>query len=232
MTALPLQAVPDTQELELRAGAWPDRARALVVADDSAFVAASETLNEIKSLRKEIDATFDPIIKKAHEAHAEAIAQKRRHETPLAEAEQIIKRTLTVYRSEQERKAAEERRRLEDEARKREEERLLSEALDAEAAGEDEAAMQIIAEPIAPPPVRVAPPTPKVAGVQFRETWTFTCDSLLEVVKHVAAHPEDLNLLQLNTVAVRQMVNARKSLMKVPGIRVYSEKTVAAGGRR
>lgn len=231
MSALPIE-VEDTKELELRANAWPDRARAIVIADDRTFIAAGELVNEIKSLRKEIDSTFDPIIQKAHEAHREALAQKKRHEAPLAEAELIIKKSLNVYRTEQERKADDERRRLEDEARKREEERRLEEAQELQDAGDIQAAEEVISEPIAPPPVRVAPPTPKVAGVQFRETWTFAVENLHQLVQHVAAHPEDLNLLQANTTAIRQMVNARKTACRIPGVRVWSEKNVAAGGRR
>lgn len=230
MSALPIEV--ETKDLEVRALAWPDRARAIVISDDQTFIAAGDFVTEIKSLRKEIDSTFDPIIAAAHKAHQEAISQKRRHEAPLAEAEMIIKKSLTIYRDAQERRAAEERRRLEDEARKREEDRRLAEAQELQDSGDVAAADEIISEPIAPPPVKVAPITPKVASVQFRETWQFSIENLHELVKHVAAHPEDLNLLQANTTAVRQMVNARKSACRIPGVKVWSEKSVAAGGRR
>jgi hypothetical protein len=228
MSAMPVEVA----ELEVRALAWPDRARAIVIADDATFVSAGDLLGEIKSLRKEIDATFDPIISKQYEAHREAIGQKKRHETPLIDAEAIIKRSLGTYREEQERERREEQARLQEEARRREEDVLLAAALEAERDGDAAAAEEIISTPVAPPPVSVAPPTPKVAGVQFREVWTFGVMSLAGLVKHVAAHPEDINLLTPNMPAIRQLVNSRKSACRIPGVKVWVEQQVAARSSR
>lgn len=230
--ALQLVTSPDTTDLQAEGSALVTRAHALVITDDTTYKTAVAFMNDCAGRRRAIVEKFADPKKKAHEAHKSICALESELLTVVDRAEREAKKRIGDYAAEQQRRAEAERRRLEDEARKREEDRRLAEALDAEEAGDEETAMEIISEPIAPPPVHIAPATPKVAGVQFRETWTFECTSLLDVVRHVAAHPEDVNLLQLNTVAVRQMVNARKSLLKVPGIRVYSEKTVAAGGRR
>jgi hypothetical protein len=218
-------------ELETKARAWPDRARAAVIVDDATFLAAGQLTTEIKALRKEIAETFNPIITKAHEAHQEALAQKKRHETPLIEAEGIIKRALSDYDTERQRKADEERRRLEAQARALEEERLLADAIAAEQDGDGEAADQILAEPVVLAPVATIAPA-KAEGISFREDWTFELVSIVDVARHVAEHPEDANMLTLNTSAVRQMVRARKNLFRVPGIRAYATKTVAATARR
>lgn len=69
--------------------------------------------NVIKALKKEMDDTFDGIIAKAHAAHKEAVAQKKRHYEPLEAAERLIKQKMGLYLDEQ------ERHRLIEEARQR-----------------------------------------------------------------------------------------------------------------
>src|SRR5690348_1541007 len=61
----------NANEVTQQALTWPDRARALKVSTSESYIEAGELLKGIKALRKEVDATFDPIIGKAHEAHKE-----------------------------------------------------------------------------------------------------------------------------------------------------------------
>jgi hypothetical protein len=80
--------------------------------------------NVIKALKKEMDDTFDGIIAKAHAAHKEAVAQKKRHYEPLEAAERQIKQKMGVYLDEQ------DRLRREEEARQRQEaERIRAAAI-------------------------------------------------------------------------------------------------------
>lgn len=228
--ALQLVDRPDTTDLSTEASVLVIEARSLEIVDDASYSRAVEFMNGCADLRKKITAKFTEPKRKAHEAHKSLCTWEAEELQPVDLAEREAKKKIATYRDEQERKRQEEERRLRDEARKREEERLLAEAFDAESDGDHAAAAEIISAPIATPPVHVAPATPK-AAVSFREEWKFELVSILEVAKHVAAHPEDANLLQLNTVAVGQMVRARKSLFKVSGIRAYSSSTVAAGRR-
>jgi gas vesicle protein len=220
---------PSPAELETRVVAWPDRARELRIVDDKTMEQAGELLREIKTLRREVDTTFDPIVSKAHEAHKEACAQKKRHAQPLDEAEDILKRSLASYREEQERRAEEERRRLEEEARQLEGEQRFAEMEAALDAGDEQAAEEIVARPVlvAPPLVRIAKPQ----GVSYREEWKFEVTSLRALVMHCAKNPADLNLLIPNPTAIRQLVNARKSGCQIPGVRVWKGTGVAAKGR-
>jgi hypothetical protein len=230
MTATPLLIEETVKpDLTLVVQSWPDRARAIVIETDDDATKAAELLNDVKKLRGEVDASFNPIITKAHEAHKEALAQKKRHSDPLDEAERVLKATLNVFRQQQERKALEERRRLEEAARKLEEEQRLAE-VDAALAADDEVA----AEEIIQRPMQVAAPKVaafKPAGVTYREKWTFEVTSLTELVKHCAAHPEDINLLAPNTTAIRALVLARKKSFTVPGLRAWDEGNVAASRR-
>src|SRR5690606_19711824 len=98
----------EIQAVETKALSVPDQAKLIQITDDESFQKAGVLLLSIKDIRKEIDRTFDPIVKKAHEAHKEAVAQKKRVEAPLVEAEGIIKPRILKYQQEQERKRREE----------------------------------------------------------------------------------------------------------------------------
>jgi hypothetical protein len=223
---------PDTAELEAEGSALVLRAQSLEITDDESYTAAVQFMNDCVTRRRVIADKFAKPKRDAHAAHKSICALEAELLLVVDKAEREAKRRLAAYKLEQERRAEEERRRLEAEARRIEEERILAEAQEAQDAGEVDEAEAIISEPIAPPPVRVAPPVPKIAGVSFRESWQFEVTSLMDLVRHVAAHPEDANLLQANTSAIRSLVISRKSLCKIPGVRVWNEQAVASRGPR
>jgi DNA repair exonuclease SbcCD ATPase subunit len=86
-------------------------AKALTVSSDAELVIAKEVVQTIKTFQKEVDSTFDPIIERAHVTHKEALAQKKKHMDPLAEAEKRIKQLIGDYLTlvENERKKEAER---------------------------------------------------------------------------------------------------------------------------
>jgi hypothetical protein len=174
-SALALVTTDPVDELKTQALTWPDRAHAALVVDQPTYITTGELLKGIKALSNQIDEHCDPNIARWHAGHKAAVAEKTTLKAPLTEAEGIIKRTLIAWTTEQERLRREEQRRLEELARKEEEERRLAEALAAEAAGDLDAASAIVEEAVvAPPPAVIVQSTvPKVAGISFRENWTF-----------------------------------------------------------
>ena len=211
----------EIKELETKALTVPDKARQIKVVDNDTYLAAGQMLVEIKGLRKEINSTFDPIIKKAYEAHREAKAQKTRAESPLIEAENIIKPALKNYDDEQERKRRQEEARLQEIARKQEEDRRLAEAAEIEKSGDKKLAEAVLAAPVEVAPVIVAKTAPKVQGISFTERWTFR-------VVNPALVPREF--MKLDEVKTGQYARAMKSAGKIPGIEIYSEKSVSGRG--
>jgi hypothetical protein len=227
----------EMNELETRAVTWPERARAMVITDAATYSAAAEALTGIKDLRREINEHHDPIIESAHRTHKLALAAKKKVSEPLEAAERIIKVSLVAYDEAEQRRAREEAERRLAEARRLEEEQRLADALDAEQAGDDELAEQIIAEPIIVAAPHVAAEVPKVAGVSFRETWVGECTDIAELICHIAgvrtlAHPEHIWFVQPNDKTISQQAKATRDRMKVPGIRFYARRDVAARGQR
>lgn len=244
-TALPTR--PDgAEEVEERALSMPERARELAIKDQGSFEQAAEFLLGVKALRREVDSTFDPVIASAFAAHKTAVAAKKKVEAPLADAEAIVKRGMGMYQLEQERMAREaaevarkERARLEAEARAREDEerkrlereaedRRLAEASEAEARGDAETAAKLLDAPLEPvfvapaAPAFVPPPMPepaKVEGVSFREAWNFA-------IENAAALPREYTMPDEKKIG--GVVRAMKGETKIPGVRVWSTKSVAA----
>ena len=233
MTTFPAPA-PDQereQALERQGRELIGAAEAIRITDDATYVGATDFLLQLKSSQRSI-VEFFAGMKSASYAAWRVICGK---ETNLLagpeEAERITKRKLSDWRADQQRRAAEEEARLQAEARKRDDDRRQAEALAAEAAGDHQAAEEIINEPAVELPVYVSPPVPKLRGISYRETWPFEVVDFGALVRHCAAHPEDTNLLQVNTAALRSMVTSRKSLTKIPGVKVWKQQDVAAGRR-
>lgn len=239
MAALDLVENPKAAEVTTQAIAWPDRARAIVVADDASYAAACETLKGIKALRQEVDATFDPIVKSAFTAHRTAVEQKRKAESPLTEAESIIKRTLGAYQQEQQRLADERRREEEKKAREEAETLALEQAAAMEREGHEfgdaalvEEAHALIERPIIAAPVAPAPrPTPAVSGISHRTTYSAEVTSFAALVQHIAKHPNLLPLLKVDQAALNAQARSLRESLSLPGVRLVKANTVAAGSR-
>lgn len=212
----------ETEAVTNKALTVPEQARAIKVVDAETYQQAGEVLIAIKGLRKEIGAAFDPIIKKAHEAHKEAKAQKDRAEAPLIEAENIIKPALAAYDREQERIRREEEERQREIARQAEEERRLREAEQAEKEGRNEEAQAIIEEPVYVPPVVLERTTPKVQGISMQKVWKFR-------IVNPALVPRDY--MTPDQVKIGGVVRATKGSIQIPGVEIYSDDIVKAGAR-
>jgi len=225
-------------DLQTQALTVADQASAIVVRDQASLTAANQFLLAVKALLKEIASTFDPIIDKAHQAHKEALEKKKKHEAPLLQAERIVKGLVGNYLQEEERKRREaeaEAYRVEQEKIRAEAEktRLADEALKkaaaAEAKGEGEKVDAILDRAAAkidkvdaaiPAPAPPPPPKPVTApGISSREVWLF------QVVDPDLVPRE---FMVVDESKIRRVVQAMKSGSKIPGVRVWSEKQIAA----
>jgi len=223
---------PEAMELERAAVSWPERAKALVVTDEQTLSLASDALAGIKSLRAKIEETFGPIIKRAYEAHREAVAQRKKVEAPLEEAERIIKGSVAAYLAEQERLRQEAERRAREEAERRAAEALERQIEDAESAGaspEDIEAMIDSAPTVVPV---VSEPRPrKPEGISVRTTYKAEVTDMLALVRWVASNNRYINLLSVNQSALNQLVRSLGPTAKIPGVRLVAQGTVAVRTR-
>lgn len=203
----------ERKKLIKKTGNVYEEAKALVIQDDDQFHVASDILQAIKGLQKEIDAHYDPAIKKAHDAHKAILEAKKKQSEPLKQAERILKSKIVTYHDEQERIRREEERKRQEELRKQEEERRLNEAIETG----DESALE---EPVVVPEVKVEDTT-KHKGISYSTIWKFR-------VKDKSKVPEEYKII--DEVKVGQVVRAMKENTSIPGIEAYPEKIARSGG--
>jgi len=219
---------PAEKALARQAASWPDRARALRVVDQPTYEQASEHLIGIKGLRASIEETFGPIIAKAHAAHKEAVAQRKKVEAPLEEAECILKKGISGYLAEQERLRREEERRLREAVELQAAAELEQRIEEAERSGAPVAEINAMIEQPLVVPAPVAPPrVQRVEGISMRETWRAEVVDKAALIRAAAVRPDLHALLEVNVPALNGMARALKSAMSIPGVRAVCETGVS-----
>jgi hypothetical protein len=207
--------------------------KAIEIVDTPSYERAGEFLKGIKTLRKKIAESLDPVIAKAHEAHKASVKLKKDHEAPLIQAEGLLKQRIGSYHDELERLRRLEEARLAKEAKEREEEARLEEAAALEAAGETEEAEKLLNDPPPPlPPPVAAVEQPKVAGVTHKVLYEAELFDLDKLIAAAHADPKSTarQLLAFDQKAANQMARASKGHLNVPGVRVKSKRSVSAAG--
>ena len=225
-------ADPEVQEVTAIALRVPDQAMAIpAIKSAEDYIRAGEILISLKEIRKKIEATFKPIKQRIDAAKKEVLDQERAADAPLKRAEDYLKPMIRSYDDEQDSIRRERERRLLEQGKRREEEERLAAALAAEAAGDKEAAQVIISEEVYVPPVVLPKATPQVQGLSFRENWKYQVVSLIDLVRAIGAGNVPLSAIRENDVFLGQQARAMKSALNYPGVRVWAEKTIAAGRR-
>jgi len=219
-----------SQEIESRTQTMLQRAQALEIVDQATYDAAVELGRAIKDLRAEAEAHHRPVIQAALEAHRRALEAFRRIDEPLRSAEAEIKRRLAAWTAEQERLRQEAERRAREEA-----ERAAAEALEAqleqmEAAGAPAEVIQAVIARAESAPVmapRAAPQYERAPGIAARKTYRAQVVSMIDLIRWVAQNPTHETLLQPNQSALNSLARAQRENLRIPGVRVVVEDTVA-----
>ncbi len=245
---------PEVREVTSEAQALAAAAAGYAVKTADQYAAAGEELRRVKSAQKRLEDVRKSITRPIDAAKKAVMDLFRDPETKLAAAESGIKAAMVKFSDEQERIRQEEQRRLEEIAR-REREKLAAQAAEAErkarekaeverlaaesaaAAGRHEEAAKLAAKAAAieersaakvdalqmRAATVVAPviqsEAPKVAGTSTREEWRW------EVVDADAVPRE---YLVVDEVKLGRVVRALKGDAKIPGVRIYPVRGLAA----
>ncbi len=210
----------------------PELAKKIIIKDKKSLDQAHKALLYIKSVRRDINNFCDPNISRLHIAHKEALAQKKKFEQPLIEAEEYISPQIASYLAELDRtrRAAEEKARRErEEAERRareEEEARLEKAIKAEEKGNLEEAEKILErEPIQDPLTQqtVVPFKEKLKGLSVRKIWYWEPEDPLDF----EGIPRDWMILVPHKEKIDAYVREMKEKAKIKGIRIFSKDTVS-----
>jgi len=199
----------EIQRIETESRSFAHQAGQVLIVDADSYSHAGTVLRQIKGIRAEINDTFAPIIQAAHNAHKEALKQKKKVDAPLSDADRVIRGRMVDWQTAEDNRRREQEAALRLVAQQQEEDRRIAEAMAAEAEGNAEEAVAILDAPPPPPPV-VASAVPTVEGVHLREYWTF------DVVDE-AKIPREYWLVNLELIA--SIVRRMKMATPIAGIR-------------
>lgn len=196
--------------LEERALSVPDRAKALKVIDSDSWVRASGMLGVIKDLRKEIDDTLDPVVRKAHDAHKAAVSAKKKVEAPLVEAEAYLRGDMARYKREVD--AANAAARREAEAERQREVASLEQRGDLPAA-----------DAVRMAPVVVEAEEPPASGVDTRSIWRAEVSDKMALIRAVAEGRVPEAVLAVDAKVLGSLARSLKGALNYPGVRVVED---------
>lgn len=212
-------ATPEVKELTAQTDTLLELSTNYVITAPEHYEAAGTELQRVKGVLKRLT-DQRMLFTRPLDASKKAIMDFfRGPEEKLARAENCIKRAMAGYQQEQERLRIEDQRRA-DEAARKERERLEAQAARAQASGKTEKAealQQRAATVVAPVVSREAP---KISGVKTREVWRFEVVDAGEVPRQ---------FLSVDEQKIRRVVGALKGDCKIHGVRIWSEKAIAAG---
>ncbi len=184
------------------------------VEDPVSYQFASELSKVIKDLKKAITDYFRPMKEQAYKAW-QAVCQKEKDEISKIEPlDEKLKREMTNYVMEENRKKAEEERKRQEEIIKQEVERRAKMAEILKESGQEELAKAIADVPVEVPEVDVIEEVPKVEGISYREDYDF------EIVNE-ALIPRQF--LMPNEKAIRAFIKATKGRTEIAGVRILKK---------
>lgn len=224
---------PATEAHEEANQAIVAEAKAIVITDAEQHAAAQEFLTRVAGMSKQVRELFRESKAAAHQAHRSVCSLESSLLQPLSRASENVRGKVLSYEQAERRRAEEEAQRKAEEARRAEEERRLADAEQAEAEGDHETAEAILEEaPVVPITVAPTPKVAKVAGVSRRVRWVAEVDDLLALVNYVAENPEWLHLLAPDMAALNGLARSQKDRMRIPGVKVRADESLAVGGGR
>jgi hypothetical protein len=224
-------ARPDQAALARTADSALSLVEGFEVTDAATYEIGAEELRGIKAKAAQLDTQRKAITKPLDEAKAAVMDLFRGPIDLLTRAEGILKGKLLAYQQEEQRKAREAQLQAE-RAAQAERDRLAAEAAALAAQGrageamvKEQVASMIVAQP---PAVQEAP---KVSGLATRTTVEFEVVDLVQLVQHIAQHPELIGLIAADSVKLRAYVRGLGLSTNLPGVRVFEKASLSSARR-
>ena len=218
----------DIQKVESEALAWPDKAREIVITNQEGYDYAIDVLKIIASIMRNIKEHHAPIKKAAKEAHTISVAAENKFLKPLADANIIVRQTISAWTTEQARLRQAEQKRLDDIARKQAEDERLKLALEAEDAGMPGETVEEIIEHAE----QVYTPTAKATFVKddkvsTRKTWAAEVIDIKLLCKAIVDGKVPATAIMPNMLILNGLARQQKENFDIPGVRAVSKDNIS-----
>lgn len=207
--------LPDVSDLQAQGTEITTLATSYSIETQEQCVAAAMFLRRLARYKDDVVARFSSIKKQADALHKSITAAEKEQLAPALAAAAIVKRALSDFQIEQDRKRRVEQSRLQAEQRARDEAARDAEAENLDKAGDTDAAIALLERPIATVAVQIE--APKTEGVSFRSAFKF------EVIDESRV---DVRFKSPDQKKIQQVVDGMKNEAAaiVGGIRVWEEK--------
>lgn len=221
MTPEILELEPEQQAIVKRSEDFALQVSNFKITCQAEYDKSGEYLKSVKSAHKQIEDLKMSMTRPLDDSKKRIMDFFRKPLDILINAETILKRGILFYQQAQEAARIEQERRLQAEAEKKRQE-ALKKAEEARAKGQEVKAEKYENKAngiIAP---TLSPTVKKVVGVNTKLVWKFE-------VADEKAIPREYLIPDL--VKIGKVVRATRNTLPIPGIRIYAEETIAAGGR-
>ena len=193
------------------------RAMDIIIQDDAGFAIAGNVTRDVKAAQKKVEAYWEPMRVTTYNAYKAVTDHKKAMLDPLKNAETILKKKMSAYQVEQERKRREDEERLRRLAQE-EADRKLAEAAKAESEGDVFGAEFAMAEAEVMDnmsrTVSVVRPAAKVAGITQTKGWAIRNIDLSKLPVEFAG----VLIRPADERAIMNLIKASKGQIKIPGV--------------
>jgi hypothetical protein len=204
------------------------KATAFEVASREDYDKAAMIRTALKRRLGVIEDTFGTFQTLAHNLHKAICSKRKEFDDPVNQAEKILKRKMEIWVQRDMERQRLEQKRIEEENRKVIEDQRVESALAAEAAGDHEAAAEIVSQPVvsmaaaAPRPVK---PTTPNSSLRMVWAWRYTDADTADPGQHVKR-----TFLKVDEPKISRTVKAmgKEAESAVGGIIVFDKPDVAA----
>lgn len=221
MTNDVLELQPEQQLLLRKAEDLSTQVNNFKIVNQEQYNSSGEYLKSIKTAYKQIEDLRMSMTRPLDNSKKRIMDFFRKPLDVLTNAEGVLKRGILMYQRAQEAARVEQERKLQAEAERKRQEALAkaelarAEGKDAKADKYEDKANGIIVPTL-------APTIQKVAGISTKMVWKF------EVIDEALIPRE---YLTPDLVKIGKVVRATGSTLPIPGVKIYSEELISAGGR-
>ena len=205
------------KELGMEANSIVEQAKAVVIRNDEDFTAAGGYTKEVKSVLKKVEEYWEPMRASTYAAYKAVTDHKKAMVDPLKKAESILKKKLSDYQVEKERKRKAEEEMLRRLAQE-EMERKLAEAAEAESKGDVFGMEYAMAEAEVMDAVSntasVARNQTKVEGISQTKTWEIKGIDLSKLPCEYAG----IVIRPADEKAILKLIKDAKGEIEIPGV--------------
>jgi hypothetical protein len=175
----------------------------------------------LQASTKEVESFYKPLKQQVDAFKAPLLAHEKEFAIPVEAQKKRLGALITSYDQEVQRKVDEANRLAREEADRQARDEQLARAIELADAGEDEAAEQLLEEPVMAAPVFIQHEAPaKMAGQVSRMNYSATVLDLKTLLKAVVDGKAPLACVQANESYLNSYARLEKEGFSIPGVRL------------